>query len=301
MVGQSSGGFAVSNWPFAFQETPLVAGLAAHSGNVFAFSANSAEVAAQGWYNVTAQIGCGSSGNTLECMRSPNVTMAAILAAARKAPTPPGSSVTRSLPAFQATIDNITVFETSEYIRRIEARTVAKIPYLGVMNDHESGFYRISALSQGTVLPESNWTAFELETFTCSTAFETKFREELGIPAYQARHMADWDNVRLFTGPPTSGAYHGSEFESIVGNSEDVSGGYPPSSQQRELTHLMQKAWAAFAADPAQGLAGTGWPRYDSDSRSLALLGVNNTASLELVRPETYSYPCSSLDLPYLV
>lgn len=300
-MGQSSGAYAVSNWPFAFQEDPLVAGLAAHSGNVFAFSANSAQVAAKEWYNVTAQLGCGSSGDTLECMRSPNITMAAILAAARKTPTPPGSSVTRSLPAFQATIDNITVFESSEYLRRIEAGSLAKIPYLGVMNNHESGFYRISALSQGTLLPESNWTAFELETFICSTAFESKYRDELGIPAYQARHMADWDNVRLYTGPPSSGAYHGSEFESIIGNSEVISGGYPPSHQQMELTNFMQKAWAAFAADPAQGLTDIGWPRHNPDSRSLALLGVNNTSSLEQVRPGTYSDPCSSLDLDYWV
>lgn len=225
--------------------------------------------------------------------------MVAILAAVRKAPTPPGSSVTRSLPAFQATIDNLTVFKTSEYLQRIEAGNLARIPYLGVMNDHESGFYRISALSQGTSLPEGNWSAFELETFACSTAFETKCREKLGIPAYQARHMADWDNVRLYTGSPDSGAYHGSELESIIGHSQNVSGGYPPSSQQLELTHGMQKAWAAFAADPAQGLTEIGWPGIKSGSETLALFGANNTASLELVRPESYDSSCSSLDLGY--
>lgn len=225
--------------------------------------------------------------------------MAAIVAAVKKAPTPPGSSVTRSQPAFQATIDNITVFDTSEYLQRIKAGNLAKIPYLGVMNDHESGFYRISALSQGTSLPESNWTAFELETFTCSTAFESKYREKLGIPVHQARHMADWDNVRLYTGSPNSGAYHGSEFESIIGNSQNVNGGFPPSSQQLELTQLMQKAWAAFAADPAQGLTEVGWASIKSGSDTLALFGANNTASLELVRPETYDSSCSSLDLEY--
>lgn len=225
--------------------------------------------------------------------------MAAILAAVKKAPTPPGSSVTRSLPAFQATIDNITVFDTSEYLQRIQVGNLATIPYLGVTNDHESGFYRISALSQGTSLPESNWTAFELETFTCSTAFESRYREKLGIQAYQARHMAHWDNVRLYTGSPDSGAYHGSEYESIIGNSQIVSGGYPPSSQQSKLTHLMQKAWAAFAADPAKGLLEVGWPGIKSGSDTLALLGANNTASLELVVPETYDNSCSSLDLQY--
>lgn len=225
--------------------------------------------------------------------------MAAILAAVKKAPTPPGSSVTRSLPAFQATIDNITVFDTSEYLQRIKAGNLAKIPYLGVMNDHESGFYRISALSQGTSLPESNWTAFELETFTCSTAFESKYRETLGIPVHQARHMADWDNVRLYTDSPDSDAYHGSEFESIIGNSQNVSGGIPPSSQQLDLTRLMQKAWAAFATDPAQGLTEIGWPGIESGSETLALFGANNTASLELVQPETYDSSCSSMDLEY--
>lgn len=298
-MGQSSGAYAVANWPYAFTEKPLVAGLAAHSGNVFAFAPNSAEVAAWEWYNTTDLLGCGSSGATLECMRSPNITMAAILAAVRKAPTPPGSSVTRSLPAFQATIDNITVFETSEYLRRIEAGDFARISYLSLMNDHESGFYRISALSQGYYLPESNWTAFEIETFTCSTAFESHYREQLGLPVYRGRHMADWDNVRLYNGAPSSGAYHGSEFESLVGNSEVVSGGYAPSPEQVKLTTLVQGAWAAFAADPVQGLAETGWPRYSSDSTSLALVGVNTTAKIDLIRSETYDYPCSSLGLNY--
>lgn len=298
IIGQSSGAYAVGNWAYAFKEKPLVAGMASHSGNVFAFSANSAEVAASEWYNVTESLGCGSSGETLACMRSRNITTGAILAAAKKAPTPPGSSVTRSLPAFQATIDNVTVFPTTEYLRRINMGNVARIPYLSLMNDHESGFYRISALAAGSSLPESDWTTFELKTFTCSNAFESYYRSKMGIPTYRGRYMADWDNVRLYT-DPSSGAYHGSDLESIIGNSKDVSGGRSPSAAQLELTHTMQKAWATFAADPEGGLVELGWPKYDIHTGSLVLLGVNTTASWSFVRPALYDNTCSSLNLEY--
>lgn len=158
--------------------------MASHSGNVFAFFPNSAEVAVWGWYNVTVSLGCGSSGETLECMRSTNVTMSAILEAAKKAPILSGSSVTRSLPAFQATTDNVTVFPTTEYMCRINIGDIAKIPYLSLMNNHESGFYRISASVVGSTLSESIWATFERGAFNCSNAFESYYRSKTGISTY---------------------------------------------------------------------------------------------------------------------
>lgn len=253
ILGQSSGAVAVGNWPFAFQENPIAAGLVSHSGNEFSFPLNSLELATRNWYNVTGTLGCGSSGGTLTCMRSLNITFQAILDAMKLVPIPPQSTPTRSQSPFQATIDNVTVFSELEYASRLKDGKLARTPYLEIVDDYEAGFYKISTLSQGNSPPESDWTLFQLDSFTCPTGADAHARSKLHIPVYRARYMADWDNLRLYD-PPSSGAYHGVDINMVLGNSEDVSG-IAPSAEEEELTRVIQHAWAAFAADPADGLA----------------------------------------------
>lgn len=324
IAGQSSGSWAVNNWAYAFQDVgctplcplrapvsrlklvpifltlteyscqdPIVSGLVSHSGNVFSFDSNSAELAASNWYNVTRTLGCSASESTLKCMRSPNITIDSILAAAARVPTTGAGS--RALPAFQITQDNRTVFPRSEYVSRLASGNLAPIPSLLLQTDHESGFYRISALARGTVLPESNWTLFEEQTFTCPLAADARGRAQLGLTSYRARYMADWDSLRLFYQPDppfTSGAYHGSDINMVVGNTEGVSG-IAPSAAEVKLTQTMQEAWAAFAADPADGLTSLkGWPKYQANSEVLILLGYNTTSAVELVDPMIYDYAC---------
>lgn len=230
-------------------------------------------------------------------MRSPNITIASILAAASRVPTTGAGS--RALPAFQITQDNQTVFPRSDYASRLASGRLARIPSLQMQTDHESGFYRISAAARGTVLPEGNWTLFEQETFTCPLAADARGRAELGATSYRARYMAGWDNLRLFYQPEApydSGAYHGSDINMIVGNTEGVSG-IAPSAEEARLTGTLQEAWAAFAADPADGLTDVmGWPKYQAGSESLILLGYNTTSAVKFVDPVTYDFACQGLD-----
>lgn len=279
-----------------------MAGLISHSGNVFSFDSNSADLAASNWNTVATALGCDSSSNaTLACMRSPNITMSAILAAA--ATVPATGSSTRSLPAFQITEDNITVFPTSTYSARLAAGDLARLPYLETHNDHESGFYRISARARGTVLPESNWTTFEQETFNCPYAVEARGRAELGIASYRARYMADWADLRLFwqeEAPFDSGAYHGVDIDMVIGNVAGVNGGLVPEAEEVKLIETMQRAWAAFVADPMGGLENVmGWPRYVDGEETLILLGVNTTAEVGFVDPAVYDYVCPNLGLDF--
>ncbi|OAL53446.1 alpha/beta-hydrolase [Pyrenochaeta sp. DS3sAY3a] len=297
IAGQSSGAQAVGNWAYAFKEAPIVAGLISHSGNVFSFPINSVELAAKNWYNVSGTLGCGSSENTLACMRSPNITFQAILAAIRRVPPPPSNSATRSQPAFQITADNKTAFSTLEYASRLSSGNLAPIPYFQIENDHESGFYRISALSQGRSPSESEWKLFEQTTFTCAISVEARGRAQHGIPSYHARYMADWENLRLFD-PPSSGAYHGVEINMVTGNSEGVSG-VTPKAEQVQLAEIMQGAWASFARDPANGLDALGWPRYGSSKDTLIKLGTNTTSAVEFVDPVIYDGVCPGLGLDF--
>lgn len=106
--GQSCGSAAVNYWPYAYKDNPLVAGLISHSGTVFSFPVNSPDLSAQHWHNVSSLLGCGSSDDVLQCMKNQNVS--ALLDAAGQIKPPSGSSPARTPPAFQPTVDDVTVF-----------------------------------------------------------------------------------------------------------------------------------------------------------------------------------------------
>jgi cholinesterase len=107
--GQSSGSLSVDLWSYAYTEEPLVAGMISHSGTVFSFQINSEELATRHWYNASALLGCGSSGDVMPCMRKKPAED--IKAAITAIPPPPNTSVARSQPVFQPTPDGKTVFE----------------------------------------------------------------------------------------------------------------------------------------------------------------------------------------------
>ncbi|KAI0449098.1 alpha/beta-hydrolase [Xylaria acuta] len=297
IVGQSSGAVAVSNWAYAFKDNPIVTGMISHSGSIFSFPILDADLAAANWNHVASTLGCGASGSALSCMRSENISFPSILSAVRTVPSVPGNSPTRSVPPFQATVDNATVFSVSEYVSRLRSATFAAVPHFQIHGDHESGFYRISALAQGRSLPDSDWEQFELESFTCATAAETYWRSRTGVPTYRARYMADWENLRLYD-PPSSGAYHGVEVNMVTGNSESVSG-TAPSPYEVKLTGIMQEAWAAFAADPARGLLRLGWPHYQAGGESLVMLGFRTTPVVDVVSSGMYDTACPTLNLSF--
>lgn len=79
----------------------------------------------------------------------------------------------------------------------------------------------------------------------------------------------------------------------IFGNSGAVSG-IPPSQAEVQLSRLMQRAWAAFADDPKQGLSRFGWPKYDPQGETLVRLGYENSATPTFVAPSLYDAQCPS-------
>lgn len=218
------------------------------------------------WYNVSAQVGCGVSGDVMDCMRS--LPFEQIRAAAALVRPPPADSITRSIPVFQPVIDNATVF--NNYTVLSEAGLFAQLPYFQGYNDNESGYYKITTYgSTNTTAPDSVWDAFELESFICPAAFQAKMRARRDIPTYLYRYFADWENLRLY---PGSGAYHGSEMNMVIGNSEGVSG-IPPSGEEQRISKVMMRAWAAFAENPERGLVDEmGWPRYKTNGMCLMVL-----------------------------
>ena len=123
IAGQSAGSAAVDYWAYAYPDDPIVSGIMAHSGVAFSFPFNSANVTESNWYNISAQLGCGSSGDTLACMRRANWTD--IKFAATKVKPIRIGTVVRNTPGFYPTIDNQTVF--ADYVQRSRDGRFAKV------------------------------------------------------------------------------------------------------------------------------------------------------------------------------
>ena len=290
IFGQSSGGVAVDYWSYAYEKDPIVSGLISESGNAFSFPLNPANLTLHNWYNVSGRLGCGTSGNTVECMRQQ--PWQAIEAASAKIKPSSGGSPVRSIPAFYPSIDEELVF--SDYVSRSASGNFAKIPYLLGNNNHEQGYYILPAYAQGINVTQAQGDLFLLQSFTCANAFEAANRIAAGVPTWQFRYFGHWKNLRLY---PGSGAYHGSDLEMVFGGDADVSG-IPPGQDEMEVTALMQRAWAAFAADPVAGLSTVlKWPMINPHTESLVRLAYNNSPTADFVKPSLYDAPCSTVTL----
>ncbi|GME47586.1 Carboxylesterase type B [Neofusicoccum parvum] len=286
--GQSAGGAAVDFWAYAYKDDPIASGIIPHSGNAFSFPSSNLTTAASRWYNISASLGCGSTGDVLDCMRSKDFNEIKTAVAALRLPTVSGQG--RSEAVFQPTVDNSSVFSLETYTSMTQAGEFARVPYL-VGNTHfEAGYYRWAAYGAGSILTNEQWDAFNLVTFTCPSTYGAAARARHGVPSWLFRYGADWDNVRLY---PNSSAYHGTDMHMLFGNSADVSG-IPDEPAQRELSEVVMKAWAAFAADSSTGLE---WPQYGNDT--LVELGFNKSSVPAFVSPEKYASPCASLNLSF--
>ncbi|KAI8203364.1 hypothetical protein K4K49_008427 [Colletotrichum sp. SAR 10_70] len=290
IAGQSSGGVSVDYWSYAYTKDPIANGLIAPSGNAFSFPLNSLGVPERNWNTVVGAVNCTDSEDVLACMREKDWQDIKAAAAAVK-PTS-SSSVLRSIPPFYPIVDNEIVFP--DYVSLTKNGSFAKLPIFFGNNNNEDGYYRIPAYGNGVVPTSEQVTSFLLESFTCPNLYQANARLAQGVPAWIYRYFGDWDNTRLF---PTSGAYHGVDLHMIFGASGDVSG-IPPSDAQRETTRVMQRAWAAFANDPQNGLSEViGWPKFDPETDSLVLLAQGNDPQPSFVKPDVYGAPCSTVTM----
>ncbi|KAE9367006.1 cholinesterase [Stipitochalara longipes BDJ] len=284
--GQSAGSVSIAYQAYAYPSDPIVAGYIMESGTPHSWTPLTPALAAQHWYNVSSTLGCGTSGNVLSCMQSKNVS--SVLAAFAKVPADPTAALNQ--PVFQPVEDNITVFH--DYSALAAAGKFAKLPLLIGNNDHESGFYNISAFATGKSFNATQSNLFDLEAFTCATAIEAAARVAEGVPVWRYRYFGDFANLQLY---PGSGTYHGAELDMVFGTAQDVSG-LPNSAVENATIAYFQKAWAAFASNPTTGLSKLGWPTYKNSSAStLVRLGYNGQTSASFVAPSTSDAQCPSL------
>ncbi|KAE8142876.1 hypothetical protein BDV38DRAFT_277689 [Aspergillus pseudotamarii] len=140
MSGQPCGSAAVDYWAYSYRDDPVLAGLVSHSGTVDSFPANSPELSVQHWEEITSSMGC-KLGDVLGCMKTQSA--AALLTASGKVKLPVASIAARTQPAFQPTMDSVTVFSDYRLLARTER--FAHLPYLAGHSHNEADLYKISA------------------------------------------------------------------------------------------------------------------------------------------------------------
>ncbi|KAF2014736.1 cholinesterase precursor [Aaosphaeria arxii CBS 175.79] len=300
IFGQSAGGSSVDYFSFAWKNDPIVSGLIPHSGTSLSFNPNTPEYAQKIWFNVTETIGCGGasddSASVVACVRSKDVQT--VLAAAAKVPALPTIALAQA--TFHPTIDNVTVF--GNYEELTATGQFARIPMLLGNTDFESGWYKLSAFGAKINLTEAQWDLFNQRAFTCPNKYTATYRTQYGVATYRYRYHGDWDNIRMYNGtaglgPRGSGAYHGSEINMVFGTAQDVSG-LTNTAAENETIKYMQKAWGTFARDSLNGLQNMGWPRFNPNGNTLALLAYNNDPKPKFVNPAVYDAPCPAKNDP---
>lgn len=146
----------------------------------------------------------------------------------------------------------------------------------------------IPAYGRGINVTQAQGDDFLRTSFTCPNHAQALSRRAAGVPVWQYRYFGDWDNTRLY---PTSGAYHGVDMHMVFGNAGPVSG-LPPAAPQEADVALVQRLWARFAADPADGLTGAGWPRFEPGADSLARFAYGDSPEWSFVDPEVFAGSC---------
>ncbi|OAX81978.1 hypothetical protein ACJ72_03681, partial [Emergomyces africanus] len=255
IFGQSAGGVAVDYHSYAYPDDPIVSGLIPMAGTALSMKPNTMDQSKKYWYTAASALGCGDSGDVMDCMRSKSA--ADILAAVSKVPPEPSKALAQ--PVFHPTIDDKIVF--SDYEALSGQGKFAKLPVLVGTANYEAGYYRVSAFAAKISLSDEQWNLFNLAGFTCPGDRMAYHRAKYGVPVWRYRYYGEWPNTIIY---PGSGAYHGTDVAQVFGTAKDASGGVENTSAERKVSLSMMHAWAIFAGNPRNGLDRLGWPKYNS-------------------------------------
>ncbi|KAK2865108.1 hypothetical protein FQN49_003900 [Arthroderma sp. PD_2] len=286
IFGQSAGGVAVDYHTYTYANDPIVNSVISMSGTALSMTPNTPEQSQKYWYTLSEALGCGSSGDTVPCVRSKPATD--VLAAVLKVPPEPSKAIPQ--PVFHPTADEEVVF--SNYEERASNGEFAKVPYLVGNGNYEAGYYKISAYAQKIPLSDKQWHLFNLAGFTCSSSREANYRASNGVPVWRYMYFGEWPNSILY---PGSGSYHGSDVSQFFGTAEDVSDGAPNTRTEAKVSSYMMHAFATFATDSHRGLSKLGWPKFRKDSKGKTLVGLafENRVHPRFISPSTYDEDCS--------
>lgn len=301
LFGQSAGSTSISTYGYVYAKDPIAHGLITQSGTADSFGAPASDSTAS-FAAVATLLGCNITSSTPEglaaavsCIRAQPAE--AVSAAAAQVP-----STTSVLGTFAPTADNKTAF--AEYDSLTESGAFAQIPRLHGSNAQDGNSFAIDFALMGLVLPPAYWAWHTLAFFGCPTAASAEGLAGAApdVPAWRYVYAADYPNMRL-TVDPSLGAYHGAELNPLFGTSEALGGRDTPA--EAATGRYMRAAWAAFAKDPVNGLAGDrfGWPALPveeedascEEEAQLVVLGLGNATEAVFQPSSAWDSDCPAV------
>jgi len=190
--------------------------------------------------------------------------------------------------------DNLTVF--SDTIARGAAGRFAHVPLLTGSNAQEGDIFIVAdqLLNQGSVDPILTPILSDILTltgFTCPAGVAARNRVNAGVPTWRYQYQAIFPDIST---RPDLRAFHSSEIPIVFGTFDAILVP-PPTLVELALSRYVQGAWVAFARDPARGLLNYGWPRYNPNTSSLALLGnAANATGVVFGRGQSVDVNCTA-------
>ena len=280
LFGQSAGAASVDSYAYSWAKDPIVSGLIMESGAA-GFGESLPLDNAQGWYNVSATLGCGTnvtknSSEIVSCLQSKDATE--LLDAI-------GSN------SFGPSVDNITGFP--DYPALSKAGKFAQLPIITGNNDFEAGIYiPVYALMDQTNDQEF-YESLTNTTFACPAGARANVSASHGLPTWRYRWFGNFPNTRLLT-DPDSGAYHCSEIP-FIWNTLPTGAGIPEDTEaEKSIRAYIQGAWAAFAKNASGGLTTYrgGWPLYTAFEPTMIRLAYDNVTGTNVAMPDVYDATC---------
>ncbi|KAH7346723.1 Alpha/Beta hydrolase protein [Rhexocercosporidium sp. MPI-PUGE-AT-0058] len=288
LFGQSAGGASTDYLTYAYPSDPIVTGIIAQSGSVFAFGLPyTAETIASNWYTVTQTVGCGNASTDatelLNCMRTADIN--SIMAAV------PTTGSYALLSPFGPSVDDTIVF--ANYTNE----TPASIPIVVGSNDYEPGMFRTQLALGGITFADSDWDEMALSSFNCPIGQRANASILANNPTWRYRFHAIFPNINISS---EGGAYHGAELTLLFGTESQLEQSTP---EEDAFTEYLKGAWVAFAKDPVAGLSTYegGWPMYNPAGETLVRLGFENQVGTNLAFPELYDAGCADASLTALI
>lgn len=297
LFGQSAGSTSIDTYGYAYASDPIAHGLITQSGTADSFGSPAADSTAS-FQALSTLLGCNTTSSTPEALSAAVSCIRAQPADAVSAAAAQVPATTSVLGTFAPTVDNKTAF--GDYTALTESGAFAQVPRLHGSNSDEGGSFALDFALLGLVLPPAYWDWHTLAFFGCPTAASAEGQAKAApdVPAWRYVYAADYPNMRL-TVDPSLGAYHGAELNPLFGTSEALGGQDTPA--EAATGKYMRAAWAAFAKDPAGGLAGDGfeWPVLpadgDDEEAQLVVLGLGNATEATLQPSSAWDSNCTAV------
>jgi cholinesterase len=196
--------------------------------------------------------------------------------------------------SFTPTIDNTIVF--ADYTTRSRTGNLIHKPILIGNNDNEGTLFEVQYLKENKSFP-APVAQYNLQHWTCPSAVRANASLANGIPTWRYRWFGVYPNTNLTTSSD-SGAYHGSEVPIVFNTTPSVG---VNTKLEIQVIDYVQSAWAAFAKDPVNGLAGAGlgWKTYDPAAATLLRLGWQNDSAVNYTIPQVYDKECAAMGFSF--